>query len=322
MTAPSAARISCASCAHRPSRSRRCRSSRPTTTWTTTRSRSRARPIARTPSSSQPSASCSPAHARRSTTSRTARRRAGPKASSATTARASTPGCWPRAGRTDGPFEGYRLPDHPLQRRIHELIGGGETAIDGCGLPTYAMALTDAARLLERVPARISEAMRALPGLIGGPGGADTELMRLRPGWLAKSGAEGLLCAVSPDGRGLALKVEDGAGRAVGPALGLLLGIEELASIEVKRQPRRGNRGRFGNFLTLLSLGGCDRNSTFGVFQTTARRGPLRHLDRMGRRGHGSGRPRYRRHRAAAGRRRRLAPRASRRSASSAPPRT
>ncbi len=139
------------------------------------------------------------------------------------------------ACRANGwPFEGYRLPDHPLQRRIHELVGSSETAVDGCGLPTYAMTLTDAARLLERVPARISKSMRALPGLIGGPGSADTELMRLRPGWLAKSGAEGLLCAVSPSGRGLALKVEDGAGRAVGPALGLLLGIEELASIEVR----------------------------------------------------------------------------------------
>ena len=139
------------------------------------------------------------------------------------------------ACRANGwPFEGYRLPEHPLQQRIHELVGGGETAIDGCGLPTYAMSLTEAAGLLERVPPRISEAMRALPELIGGPGGADTELMRLRPGWLAKSGAEGLLCAVSPDGRGLALKVEDGANRAIAPALGALLEIEELAVIELR----------------------------------------------------------------------------------------
>ena len=50
----------------------------------------------------------------------------------------------------------------------------------------------------------------------------------LRPGWMAKSGAEGLLCAVSPDGRGLALKVEDGSNRAVAPALGRLFEIEEL----------------------------------------------------------------------------------------------
>jgi L-asparaginase II len=132
------------------------------------------------------------------------------------------------------PFRGYRLPDHPLQQRIYELVGGGATATDGCGVPTFARSLTGAAGLLEGVPARVSAAMRAFPDLIGGPGAADTELMRLRPGWLAKAGAEGLLCAVSPDGHGLALKVEDGAGRAVGPALGALLGIDELASLELR----------------------------------------------------------------------------------------
>ena len=132
------------------------------------------------------------------------------------------------------PFAGYGLSDHPLQRRIHALVGDGATAVDGCGLPTYAATLTGAARLLERVPPRIAEAMRARPDLVGGPGGADTELMRRRQGWLAKGGAEGLLCAVSPEGRGLALKVQDGAGRAVGPALGAFLGIEELAVSELR----------------------------------------------------------------------------------------
>jgi L-asparaginase II len=132
------------------------------------------------------------------------------------------------------PFEGYRLAGHPLQEWIQELVGGGETALDGCGLPTYSMPLTEAAGLLERVPPRISEAMRALPELIGGPTGADTELMRVRPGWVAKSGAEGLFCAVSPGGHGLALKVEDGANRAVAPALGWLFEIEELAVTELR----------------------------------------------------------------------------------------
>lgn len=139
------------------------------------------------------------------------------------------------ACRANGwPTHGYRLLEHPLQQRIRELVGGGETAIDGCGVPTFTMSLTDAARLLQRTPARIADAMRALPELIGRPDGADVELMRLRPGWLAKAGAEGLLCAVSPDGRGIALKVEDGAARAVGPALGALLDIDELARLEIR----------------------------------------------------------------------------------------
>jgi L-asparaginase II len=58
--------------------------------------------------------------------------------------------------------------------------------------------------------------------------------MRLRPGWIAKAGAEGLFCAASPDGVGMALKVEDGAGRAIRPALGVALGIEEFASVELR----------------------------------------------------------------------------------------
>ena len=59
--------------------------------------------------------------------------------------------------------------------------------------------------------------MRAHPDLIRGPRAADSRLMKTLPGWIAKGGAEGLLCAAG-DGIGVALKVEDGNGRAVGPA--------------------------------------------------------------------------------------------------------
>ncbi|MDQ3894003.1 MAG: asparaginase, partial [Actinomycetota bacterium] len=52
---------------------------------------------------------------------------------------------------------------------------------------------------------------------------ADTRLMRALVGWTAKGGAEGLLCAASPEGLGVALKVEDGASRAVPPALAAFL---------------------------------------------------------------------------------------------------
>jgi L-asparaginase II len=66
---------------------------------------------------------------------------------------------------------------------------------------------------------RVAAAMRAHPGLIRGPDGDDTILMRAREGWIAKGGAEGLMCAAGPSGLGLAVKVEDGNARAVGPAL-------------------------------------------------------------------------------------------------------
>ena len=126
------------------------------------------------------------------------------------------------------PTEGYRRADHPCQRAMLEEVSTAAevepstiaTAIDGCGVVTYALTLERMAHAFSRLPVlaggpRAAEAMRAHPELIRGPGAADTELMRLRQGWAAKGGAEGLLCAVSRDGLGVALKVEDGATRAV-----------------------------------------------------------------------------------------------------------
>jgi L-asparaginase II len=133
------------------------------------------------------------------------------------------------------PLHPYRDPGHPLQQRIAELIGGGETATDGCGVPTFPTTLRDAASLLTKTPARIRAAMRARPELVGGSAGAvDTDLMRLCDGWIAKGGAEGLFCAAHEDGRGLALKCEDGAFRAIGPALAQVLDIDELRELPVR----------------------------------------------------------------------------------------
>jgi L-asparaginase II len=139
------------------------------------------------------------------------------------------------ACRANGwPFAGYHLPGHPLQRRIGELIEAGETAVDGCGLPTYAMPLSRMAALLEQAPERITVAMRARPDLVGGVGIEDTELMLRVPGLLAKRGAEGLLCLVEPGGRGYAFKVEDGNPRALVPAVAAVLGPRELAVAELR----------------------------------------------------------------------------------------
>ena len=133
--------------------------------------------------------------------------------------------CGPQEGRPDGklghncsgkhagmlaacrangwPFEGYRLASHPLQQRIAELIGGEDTAIDGCGVPTFAMPLSKAAALLLRTPPRIADAMRARPELISWEGGNDAQLMQLRPGWIAKRwGGRALLRCLTRRGRG------------------------------------------------------------------------------------------------------------------------
>jgi len=128
--------------------------------------------------------------------------------------------------------EGYRLLEHPCQQRILRVVSEASgvtpdslpSAVDGCGVVTFALPLERMAVAFARVREldrgeRVVAAMRATPQIIRGPGAADSMLMEHLPGWIAKGGAEGLLCAGSADGLGLALKVEDGAGRAVRPAL-------------------------------------------------------------------------------------------------------
>jgi L-asparaginase II len=138
------------------------------------------------------------------------------------------------SGANGWPRHGYRLPEHPLQRRISELVGEAPTAVDGCGVPTFAMPLSRMATLFVTTPPRIADAMLARPDLVGGEGADDTDLMRALEGWIAKRGAEGLLCARSPDGVGWAYKVEDGASRALRPVLGQTLGVDHFRSVEVR----------------------------------------------------------------------------------------
>ncbi len=142
-------------------------------------------------------------------------------------------------------FRGYRLAEHPLQRRILEELGGvvRASAVDGCGVPTYATSLRDAAALLVRTPARVRVAMRARPELIGYEGAPDTELMRALDGWIAKGGAEGLYCAAGPDGLGVALKCADGNSRAVGPAVARFLAGLGFEAPALERTPVRNSRG-------------------------------------------------------------------------------
>jgi L-asparaginase II len=157
------------------------------------------------------------------------------------------------------PSEGYRLGDHPVQRAMRAVhaeaaeIGEDElpAGLDGCGVLTFALPLERMAHAFSRFEqldggARVAAGMRAYPDLIRGPLAADTRLMRALPGWIAKGGAEGLLCA-SGNGVGVALKSEDGNGRALGPAaaqlfsqLGLDLGELAVIPLENSRKERVG----------------------------------------------------------------------------------
>jgi L-asparaginase II len=132
------------------------------------------------------------------------------------------------------PLHPYRDSAHPLQQRIAELVSAGVAGIDGCGLPTMAMPLTRMADLFTTIPPRILAAMHERPELIGGRGADDTALMLALPGWVAKRGAEGLLCALSPEGVGWAFKVADGATRGLRPAIGQVLGVDAFRTVPVR----------------------------------------------------------------------------------------
>jgi L-asparaginase II len=153
------------------------------------------------------------------------------------------------------PTGGYRLSEHPCQQAMLRVVAEAAglpadeigTAVDGCGVVTFALGLDAMARAfstLERLPggAAVAEAMRAYPELIRGHGTDDTVLMQSHPGWTAKGGAEGLLCAAAPDGLGLALKVEDGNGRALRPAAGVLLERLGLPAHPLGPVPLRNSR--------------------------------------------------------------------------------
>jgi L-asparaginase II len=101
--------------------------------------------------------------------------------------------------------------------------------VDGCGIPTIALPLAAIARGMARMAdtsglpperaeaaRRIGEAMASEPLMVDGTGGFATEVMK-KVGREArvKPGAEGFFCAILPKlGLGVALKIDDGAGRA------------------------------------------------------------------------------------------------------------
>lgn len=141
-----------------------------------------------------------------------------------------------RSGWTPGT---YRARSHPLQRRIALAVRAGTgvkdpvMGVDGCGVPVFGMPLHAMATLFARLArpdrlgalapsvSRATEAMLAVPYMVGGRDRLDTEIMRVTEGHvLVKDGAEALVCAsVMPSGLGVAIKVADGGSRADEPAL-------------------------------------------------------------------------------------------------------
>ncbi|MEO5575380.1 MAG: asparaginase [Gaiellaceae bacterium] len=151
---------------------------------------------------------------------------------------------------------GYRLATHPVQHAcLAEISAASDvspdeipTAVDGCGVLTFALPLERMALMFSRFEQvdggdRVAAAMRAHPDLIRGPMAVDSLVMREREGWTAKGGAEGLLCAAGPDGLGIALKVEDGSMRAMRPALAEFLRRLGLETGDLGVEPLQNSRG-------------------------------------------------------------------------------
>ncbi|MDE0255877.1 MAG: asparaginase [Rhodospirillaceae bacterium] len=149
------------------------------------------------------------------------------------------------------PLDGYARPDHPVQRRIREILSEMTEAdltvaaltVDGCGAPCWAIPLHAIARGFARfadtrglpVPRqsairRLRVAIASYPEHVAGSERFDTALIRRKGhGLVVKTGAEGVYAAALPYfGLGVALKIDDGARRAAEVAMAAILRYLEL----------------------------------------------------------------------------------------------
>jgi L-asparaginase II len=158
--------------------------------------------------------------------------------------------------------EGYRLEGHRVQREMLAVHAEASqvpedeirTGIDGCGVLTFGLPLERMANAFARLPEleggeRVAAGMRAYPDLIRGPIASDTRLMKALPGWIAKGGAEGLLCAAG-GGIGVALKAEDGNGRGLGPAAATFFRQLDLDLGDLAVVPLENSRGELVGEIT------------------------------------------------------------------------
>jgi L-asparaginase II len=130
----------------------------------------------------------------------------------------------------------YVDPDHPVQRAVKAAIEAlaGVTisdppAVDGCSAPNWRVPLAALAGAFARfgvgqklgaerakAAARLRAACAAQPWFVAGTGRFCTAVMEhFRARVFVKTGAEGVFCGALPElGLGIAVKCDDGAGRA------------------------------------------------------------------------------------------------------------
>ena len=141
---------------------------------------------------------------------------------------------------------GYWRPEHTVQRQVRAVLEDltgvalpdDDRAVDGCSVPTWAIPVANLARAFARfgtghgltpirakAAARLRAACAQKPWYVAGTGRFCAEIMRLLgPRVLVKTGAEGVFCAALPDLRfGIAIKCDDGAGRAAEAIMAALI---------------------------------------------------------------------------------------------------
>lgn len=161
--------------------------------------------------------------------------------------------------------QGYVRRSHAAQEAVRESMESvtGAThgvdccGIDGCSIPTYAVPLDALALGFARMATgvglgaeqakaarRLMAACTAEPHYVAGTGRMDTRIMDGGGGRIfVKTGAEGVYCAAVPElGLGIAIKCDDGAGRAAEVMVAGVLA--RLLSGDLELAQRLGNLAR------------------------------------------------------------------------------
>lgn len=157
----------------------------------------------------------------------------------------------------------YRELTHPHQQRILSTIADIcdyeqekiTIAVDGCGVPVHRLPLARTAlgfaKLAnpERIASRkrrkameeIFQSMVAYPEMVAGTKRFDTDVMKAYAGKVvAKAGAEGVQClGIRGEDIGIAIKVEDGNGRATAAAAMEVLKQLGIGNENIARQLQR-----------------------------------------------------------------------------------
>lgn len=164
------------------------------------------------------------------------------------------------------PIAEYLDPDGPAQRAVRQSVAAAcevepqslLLGIDGCSAPNFALSLSSMAVGFKNLATataataggaalvQIRDAMLAHPLLVSGERRLDYDLSLAFPGRaVAKGGAEGIqLLAFAEPALGIAIKILDGAARALGPVvvetlkqLGLLDDLSRFPSLQRHERP-------------------------------------------------------------------------------------